>query len=242
MVKICIAVVAASFFSGTVFADTLDFDRATTFTLTSDGPVLHDTTTTPNSPPTTEDRITLSDTGKNGWYIAPNFAINMLSDFNNNRVAITYDDGYAFGISIGKEINPGFRLQLDVAQIENDLESLFINVVGGISVDVADAKITQTPVILNAIWEPRGHNRFSPFIGIGAGVIKGDYSVAQLPGTLSSTLDIDWAFAFQAKAGFKYELSHTSSLSVGYNFLHAHYSDDLDLNNNLVTIGLEFRF
>ena len=40
MVKICIAVVAASFFSGTVFADTLDFDRATTFTLTSDGPVL----------------------------------------------------------------------------------------------------------------------------------------------------------------------------------------------------------
>ena len=55
-------------------------------------------------------------------------------------------------------------------------------------------------------------------------------------------IDIGWAFALQAKVGFTYELSHSSSLSVGYHFLHAHYSGDLDLNNNLVTFGLKFRF
>ena len=62
--------------------------------------------------------LRLSDTGKRGWYIAPNFSINLLSDFNNNNVEITYDTGYAYGISIGKEINPGFSVQLDVAHIK----------------------------------------------------------------------------------------------------------------------------
>ena len=193
-------------------------------------------------PPAADDRITLSDTGKNGWYIAPNFAINLLSDFNNNNISVEYDNGYAYGISIGKEIQPGFRMQLDIAHIKNDLNSLFIQIGGGEDIDVADSHITQTPIIFNAIWEPRSHDRLSPFFGIGAGVIKGDYSVSQLPGNLESLLDIGWAFAIQVRAGLSYELSNTSSFTAEYHFLHAHYASDLDLNNNLVQFGLEFRF
>ena len=68
MLKICIAVVCASFLSGVVLADSLEFVRATTFSLTSDGPVLHDTTAAPSNPSTTDDRITLSDTGK-AWLV-----------------------------------------------------------------------------------------------------------------------------------------------------------------------------
>lgn len=242
MVKISLTIVSTLLISGTVCANSLNFVRATTLSFTSDGPVLHDTTTTTDSPAPTDDRITLSDTGSNGWCIAPNFAMNLLSDFNNNNISVEYDNGYAYGISIGKEINPGFRVQLDIAHIKNDLKSLNITIAGGLAIDVADASITQTPIILNAIWEPSSHDRISPYFGVGAGVIKGDYSVSQLPGNLSSILDIGWAFAIQVRAGFKYELSHTSSFTAEYHFLHAHYGSDLDLNNNLVQFGLEFRF
>ena len=85
-------------------------------------------------------------------------------------------------------------------------------------------------------------SQVSPFFGIGAGVIKGDYSVSQLPGNFESILDIGWAFAIQVRAGLSYELSNTSSFTAEYHFLHAHYASDLDLNNNLVQFGLEFRF
>ena len=242
MVKISLTIVSALLVSGTVCATPLDYFRATTLSFTSDGPILHETPATPDLPPAADDRITLSDTGKNGWYIAPNFAINLLSDFNNANISVEYDNGYAYGISIGKEIQPGFRMQLDIAHIKNDLNSLFIQLGGGLVIDVADSHITQTPIIFNAIWEPRSHDRLSPFFGIGAGAIKGDYSVSQLPGILESLLDIGWAFAIQVRAGFSYELSNTSSFTAEYHFLHAHYASDLDLNNNLVQFGLEFRF
>jgi opacity protein-like surface antigen len=242
MVKVSFVFASIALSSTAVFGDSLDFVSATTFSLASSGPVLHDTTTTPDSPEETQDRITLSDTGKNGWYVTPNVSMNLLSDFNNNNLSIEYDNGYAYGLTIGKEINPGFSLELDLAHIKNDLKSLTIQSGGGISVDVGDAKITQTPILFNAVWSPRSHDRLSPYFGIGGGAIKGKYSVSQLPGAFESLLDIDWAFAIQVKAGFTYALSHSSNLHIGYRFLHAHYGGDLDLNNSLVTAGLQFYF
>jgi len=249
MLKIMVTGVSVAFMSAFATAEPIDFIRATTLSWTSDGPILHDTPDGSGEPKANpqlsapgQNRITLDGTGNSGWYIAPNFGINLLGDFNNDNLAITYDTGYSLGLSIGKEINPGFRMQLDIAQIKNDLKSVFVQLGGGVAVPVADAKITQTPIILNVIWEPRGHDRLFPYIGLGVGAIKGDYSVASLTGAFESLLDIGWAFAIQVKAGIKIELSHSSDFNIGYRFLHAHYSADLDLNNNLVTMGFEFRF
>ena len=231
--------------TGQLFADRIDFTAATTLSWTSDGPTMHDTPgntpgETPN--PSIQNRITLDDAGESGWYIAPNTGINLLSEFNDDQIQISYKDGYSYGISIGKEVNPGFRIQLDVAHIKNDLDRVTLKLAGGINVPVTDAKITQIPIILNAIWEPRGRGRLFPFIGLGVGGIKGKYSVADLPGVFPDLLDIGWAFALQVKLGLTYELSHTSSVTLGYQFLHAHYNTDLDLNNNLITLGVQFRF
>jgi opacity protein-like surface antigen len=236
--------------TGQSFAEPIDFATATTLSFTSDGPTLHDTPGsassgggTPTAPnPSNQNRITLDDTGQSGWYIAPNAGINLLSEFNDDQIQISYKDGYSYGISIGKEVNPGFRIQLDVAHIKNDLDRVFVKLAGGVNVPVTDAKITQIPIILNAIWEPRGHGRLFPYIGLGVGAIKGKYSVADLPGVFPDLLDIGWAFALQVKVGLTYELSHSSSVTLGYQFLHAHYNSDLDLNNNLITLGVQFRF
>lgn len=234
--------------SGIAFAETFDFASATTLSFTSDGPTLHDSANSTASAGIAtayapeQQRITLDNTGKNGWYISPNFGINLLGDFNNDNLEITYDTGYSIGVSIGKEINPGFRMQLDIAQIKNDLNSVFIQLAGGVPVAVDGAKITQTPIILNAIWEPKGHGRLFPYLGFGVGAIKGKYSVSDLPSRFETILDVGWAFAVQVKAGFKMQLSHSSDFTIGYQFLHAHYDRDLDLNNNLITLGVEFRF
>jgi len=251
MLKIMVTGVSVAFMSAFATAEPVDFIRATTLSWTSDGPILHDTPDSSGEPKANpqltapgQNRITLDDTGNSGWYIAPNFGINLLGDFNNDHLAIAYDTGYSLGLSIGKEINPGFRMQLDIAQIKNDLKSVIVTIppAPSVSVPVNDAKITQTPIILNAIWEPRGHDRLFPYIGLGVGAIKGDYSVASLTGAFERILDIGWAFAIQVKAGIKIELSHSSDFNIGYQFLHAHYNADLDLNNNLVTMGFEFRF
>ena len=239
MLKSVFIVMSVLLLTGVAIAQPVDFVASTTFSFTSDGPTLHDQ---PAGTPANQERITLDDTGNSGWYIAPNFGINLLSDFNDNNLEIKYDTGYSYGISIGKEVNPGFRIQLDLAHMKNDLNRVFVNLAGGVNVPVTDAKITQTPIILNAIWEPRGHGRLFPYIGLGAGVIKGKYSVADLPPAFIDLLDIGWAFALQVKVGIKYELSHSSNVSFGYQFLHAHYNSDLDLNNNVISIGLEFKF
>lgn len=246
--------VGASAFTTTpqLFTEPIDFTVTTTLSWTSDGPTLHDTVgSAPNGnapasngtpDPTNQNRITLDDTGHSGWYIAPYSGINLISEFNDDEIQISYKDGYSYGISIGKEVNPGFRVQLDIAHIKNDLDRVFVKLGGGINVAVADSKITQIPIILNAIWEPRGHGRLFPSIGLGVGAIKGKYSVADLPGAFPDLLDIGWAFALQVKVGLTYELSHSSSVTLGYHFLHAHYNSDLDLNNNLITLGLQFKF
>lgn len=235
---------------GQSFAEPIDFATATTLTWTSDGPRLHDSES-PSGNNTagssvgrapSQERITLDNTGKNGWYIAPNLGLNLVSEFNDDELQISYKDGVSYGVSIGKEVSPGFRMQLDVAHIKNDLDRVFIKIAPGFNVPVTDAKITQTPIILNAIWEPRGHSRLFPYIGLGVGAIKGKYSVADLPPAFVDLLDIGWAFALQVKVGASYELSHSSSVHVGYQFLHAHYESDLDINNNLISLGFEFRF
>jgi len=226
------------------YADQIDFAAATTLSWTSDGPTLNDGAPIQNQPSVAnpQERITLDDTGHSGWYIAPTTGLNLISEFNDDEIQVSYKDGYSYGISIGKEVNPGFRVQLDIAHIKNDLDRVFLKLGGGINVPVNDAKITQIPIILNAIWEPRGHGRLFPYLGLGVGAIKGKYSVADMPGVFPDLLDIGWAFALQVKVGMTYELSHSSSVSLGYQFLHAHYNSDLDLNNNLITLGLQFQF
>jgi opacity protein-like surface antigen len=222
-------------------AEPIDFVAVTTLTWTSGGPQLHNSGAPIGRAPSQE-RITLEDTGKNGWYIVPNFGLNLVSEFNDDELQISYKDGSSYGVSIGKEVDPGFRMQLDIAHIKNDLDRVFVKLAGGVNVPVTDAKITQMPILLNAIWEPRGHSRIFPYIGLGVGVIKGKYSVADLPPAFTNLLDISWAFALQVKVGVSYELSHSSSVHLGYHFLHAHYESDLDINNNLITFGFEFRF
>ena len=231
---------------GQTIAEPIDFAAVTSLSWTSDGPRSYGSTThapeTPRASGPAQDRITLDDTGQSGWYIAPNFGLNLVSEFNDDELQISYKDGNSYGISIGKEVNPGFRMQLDIAHIKNELDRVFVKLAGGINVPVTDAKITQTPIILNAIWEPRGHGRLFPSLGLGVGAIKGKYSVADLPPAFIDLLQIGWAFALQVKIGVTYELSHSSSVNLGYQFLHAHYESDLDINNNLITFGFEFRF
>jgi len=227
------------------FAESINVAAATSLTFSSDGPRLNDNSNSQNQPSAIanpQDRITLDDTGKSGWYIAPNLGLNLISEFNDNNLQISYKDGFAYGASIGKEVNPGFRLQLDVGHMKNDLDRVFVRLAGGVNVPVTDAKITQTPIIMNAIWEPRGHGRLFPSLGLGIGAIKGDYAVADLPVAFEDLLEIGWAFALQVKVGLTYELSHSSSMNIGYQFLHAHYESDLDINNNLITFGFTFQF
>ena len=124
MLKYLIASVGVGLVSGVAFAEPIDFIQATTLSWTSDGPTTRSApvaqNVTPDSDHTTdpvagEDRITLGDSGDNSWYIMPNAGINLLGDFNDNNLEITYATGYTFGSSIGKEFNPGFTMQLDVS-------------------------------------------------------------------------------------------------------------------------------
>ena len=160
----------------------------------------------------------------------------------DDNLSIEYDTGFAYGVSVGKEVEPGFFMQLDIGELKNDLKKLTVQLGGGLEIDTANASIRQTPIIMNAIWAPKSHGRLFPYLGLGAGAIRGDYNVDAIPGAFANLLDIDWAFAFQAMIGFKYELSNSSNITIGYQYLHAAYDNNLDLNNNLITFGFQFRF
>ncbi|MDP7004903.1 MAG: porin family protein [Phycisphaerales bacterium] len=228
--------------TGVAMCDPTNLLPSTTLSFDFNGPVLNDSPDEEEKPMVPEVRIPLSEDREAGWYIIPKFGLNIIDNFNDANLKISYDSGYSYGVAVGKELDPGFRIQLDFSHTKNDLDSVFVELAGGVVVPVTDAKISQTPIILSAIWEPTGHDRFFPYFGLGVGGIKGKYSVSDLPMAFEDILDIGWAFALQAKVGFNYEITNSSSISVGYDFTHAHYHRDRDINNHTVHVGLQIKF
>ena len=180
----------------------------------------------------TEERISLGGVESSGWYVAPHFGYNLISNTATEGFNIKFDDGISFGLGFGVEIKKDIAFQIDIGYIRNDVDTITNG--GGISSE-PDIEYTQVPLLFNWIWSPSGQPDIRPYVGVGLGVIRGEYESNEF---ISS--DARWAVAGQIRAGFKVDLSTTSCFSFGYQFMLAQYSDNID--NHTFGIGLSFNF
>ena len=180
-----------------------------------------------------EERVSVSDGGSSGWYVAPYFGYNLISNTATEGFNIKFDDGVSFGLGFGIEIKKDIAFQIDVGYIRNDVDTM-TNAGTGASSE-PDIEYTQIPLLFNWIWSPSNQPDVRPYLGVGIGITRGEYESNAF---VSS--DAKWAVAAQIRAGFKVEFSTTSSFSFGYQFMLAQYSDNID--NHTIGIGLQFSF
>ncbi|MDP7004912.1 MAG: outer membrane beta-barrel protein [Phycisphaerales bacterium] len=179
----------------------------------------------------TQERIPV-DGGSSGWYFTPHFGYNLISNTATEGFNIKFDDGISFGVGFGVEVKTDIAFEIDLSYIRNDVDTITDGSGAGSEPDI---EYTQIPLMFNLIWSPSHQPDVQPFFGVGLGVTRGEYESNAF---ISS--DARWAVAGQIRAGVKIDLSTTSSFSVGYQFMLAQYSDNID--NHTIGIGLQFSF
>ena len=189
----------------------------------------------------------MQDDGGSGWYLVPNVGMIFTSDVTNVElgfpVNVSFDNGFMYGIGIGVEFDTHFRLQVDIGQAKNDLDTIggILNVATGNLVTIT-GDITQTPILLSGVWEFGSRNIKPHFgIGIGGSQLKRNIQFRELGALTLTDNSNEWAFAYQFMAGIDFALSPSCDLNFDYRFMHMDYKRN-SIENQVVSVGLRLRF
>jgi opacity protein-like surface antigen len=172
-------------------------------------------------------------------------------------VSYGFDVGPALDIGIGVEIADDFRLQFDLGYTQNDIDTFsgsatILDPAGALFGVVfgTDGEVDQLSLMASAIYEfGDDDSNVRPYVGAGIGGARVSSTlnvtyVDILGNNVSATYETDeWGVAFQGLAGIEFDLSPTSSMTVGYRFLRSDYYSDMDaFNNHSVQAAISFQF
>ena len=143
-----------------------------------------------------------------GPYVA---AAGGLSIFHDSDVSagytrtISYNIGAGFGVSAGYNFD-GPRIEFEFGYRNNN-----INEVNSFSVSGTD--LTVLSYMINGIYDFKTNSPFSPFIGVGLGMVNGTIDVQP---TGDNTADTE--FGYQAIFGVSYAVNKNLNLDLSYRF------------------------
>ena len=181
-----------------------------------------------------------------------------------------FDTGFGLHGAIGHSWD-GLRLEGEVSYRENDLDTFDItNVtlagVGSLS-DIGNGDfsgdVSALAFMANAWYDFNTGSPWKPFVGGGLGMARisiNDASITALtllgvPINLADPIpladDDDWVFAYQIGAGLGYEVTPTTTISLGYRFFATADPDftgiddvpfDAEYHSHNIEIGLRISF
>jgi len=169
-------------------------------------------------------------TQSTGFYIGANAGLNILDDstlVNAFPIDIKYDPGFLVGGVLGYDFGM-VRLDAEFAYRTNDASDLILPApLGGFP---AEGSTSALSYMINGYFDIPTSMSLKPYLGVGIG-----YSTVSLEiiepsffGTLAN--DSDSVLVYQFSAGIGYEISRTTTLSLGYRYFA---TDDLEMT----TIG-----
>ncbi len=140
-------------------------------------------------------------------------------------VKVGFDPGFRFGVGGGVEFN-----RFVAAELESGFTYNNINSITGAHFD--DASIYQTPILVNLMLqapiELRNRTRLVPMIGGGVGgasvVLDCDFISIQTPQGATATAQgtfYDFVFAYQGRAGLRFDFNRNMSVGVYYRYFVA---------------------
>lgn len=196
-----------------------------------------------------------------GWYIGAgaggNWAqdLDTLTTFSSSTLEVETDEGWAVVGSVGKRFDNSLRLELELGYRENDVDAV---IYGGIPQPVIGGDVTQTSLMLNALFDIPITEKFGLSLGAGIGGAWVDLSAGTFVGPTFSTWltedDEGFYFAYQGIAEASYDITSQVELFASYRY---HVVSDVDvitfpngipldgqtdIDNHTALIGLRYFF
>ena len=146
-----------------------------------------------------------------------------LTEFGGFRSGqdVDYDVGFALDLVGGYAFNPNFATELQLGGTWNYIDSI-----QGASID--DTFFSSVPILANIVLQyPIPRTIVVPYVGAGVGgaatFFDTDGLYQRTPGGGFVALygsESDFVFAWQARAGLRFELNDQLSFGLGYRFLY----------------------
>lgn len=165
-------------------------------------------------------RVLGADDDSDGVYIhadaGPVFVQPITFRFYGAHEAADFKPGARGDIAVGYNLSDSFALELETGALWNRWQTSE----GGLGPPPVD--LFQVPVLANAIYKVHLHNRWTAYLGVGAGadiatLVNRTETIGLRAVTWTDT-DSDVTFAYQAEAGLAFALSPHADVDLGYEF------------------------
>lgn len=172
-----------------------------------------------------------------GIYLSGNVGVVWVEDadvtwFDGLRDQFEFDAGLGTTIAVGYDFGYGLRTEFELGFRFNDLDRKFP---GGIKGDIYSSSF-----MANVFFDLIPGQRFSPFIGAGAGLAYVDFDIDYWG------QDDDTVFAYQFMAGVSYALNYNVSIDFQYRYFATEdpsfYFFEAEYKTHGLMGGFRFRF
>ncbi len=167
-------------------------------------------------------------TRTNGAYVFGDIGLSWLRDAPTGGVTYDYDTGYAIAFGGGWGFGNGFRVEGEYAHRGNDVGN-------------ANGDTSADSLMANVYYDVSTGTRFTPYVGVGTGFARVDFSDV---GNRINDSDLVWAY--QAIGGLTYQIADQWKLDANYRYfgtetpnvggVNSHYRD------HAVLIGARYEF
>lgn len=196
----------------------------------------------------------------NPWYIGARGGAAFTNDTDFDALGTGVDSVYATGTYfsglIGYDFSslggqPGFRGELELGYLQNDIDAHDVNGLGGFSGNNAFGSAAAVVGLASLYYDLPFSPGITPFLGGGIGfadVSFSDQGVTPL-GTVMD--DSATGFAWHLTSGLDFQLAERTSLELGYRYLAIQGIDlqavdgtdtSADLDSHIVFAGIKYRF
>lgn len=164
-----------------------------------------------------------------GWYLRGELGGSVENEFEANDI-VDVENGVAASLAIGFSFNGALRAEGELLYLQNDLE-------GGSGGDTSSIG-----GFANVIYDFNRMGTIQPFLGVGVGYSRVDIDGGSLNGD-------DAGFAYQAKAGFAYQINDRLNAELVYRYVVVPDMDfgsrasglNGDFDSQAITIGLRWK-
>jgi opacity protein-like surface antigen len=147
----------------------------------------------------------------NGFYIGASGGLNILNDSSLDSgvsLDINYSPGLTFGGVLGYDFG-NFRLDAEITYRDNDIDLIGLP---------AEGSTSALSYMINGYFDIPTSMALKPYLGGGIGYATVSINDANIPGVAPIADDSDSVLAYQFSAGVGYEISRTTTLSLGYRY------------------------
>lgn len=143
---------------------------------------------------------------------------------------LTYDLGYAVGLTAGYKWDFNLRTEVEIVYRENDIDEF--------DGDPTIGDVNSLAFMVNGFYDIDTGTPWTPYVGGGLGLANVEID--------SGGSDDDTVFAFQIGAGVGYDVTPALTVTVDYRFFGTEDADivglDLEYLNSTIMAGLRYNF